>query len=261
MIEAILLVLLVLGVYLSLTRSKSPTARVVMLLSLLGLVVAYLEGHEPESKRGDYPYTETEVHAIGAPERVILALVNAEIRIGEGPGELILTKRARKKEDLLRMRPEVRVEAGTLRITDPHPPRNTAYRVVLRLPRPVKARIAVTNGELRGNDRLDGLELTATNLSLDLTAFAPKAPSRISATNGRIVLKAFAPEADVRASFTNGSVRVEPAGPVRIRVNLTNGAVTYPGGTAKAPLAWGPEDAPRLQIDATNGSVTIEPSL
>ncbi len=74
------------------------------------------------------------------------------------------------------MRPAVRIEGGRLSIRDDRQPRNTLYRIELDLARPLTAKISLTNGELKAEDRLDGLELSATNGEARLEGYRPTAP-------------------------------------------------------------------------------------
>jgi len=251
------------GLYLGLTRTKSPTAKGVALVALLGLFFA-LGGVdvalEPES--GGYPYTTKETKDLPALETVEISLTNAEVFVGRGAGQLFLTHRAKSAAALARMRPVVEIQDGRLKIRDDHQPKGTTYRVVLALPLSVALRLSVTNGVLKAEDRLKHLSLSATNAEVWLKDYRPTGPTTIRATNGEVSLAGFAPKAPTRINLVNGRVRVRAARPLRIEAHITNGVLRLPGKTVTdfkgRAVSYGPPEAPSLTVSMINGELDYE---
>ncbi len=251
------------GLYLALTRTKSPTAKAVAVVALLGLFFAFGGVNvtlEPES--GGYPYTSKTTRDLPTLKAVEIGLTNAEVFVGRGAGQLFLTYRAKSPAALARMRPVAEIEDGRLRILDDHQPRGTAYRVVLALPASVAARVSVTNGMLKAEDRLKSLAFSATNAEVRLKDYRPTGPTEIHATNGEVSLVGFAPEAPTRINLVNGRVRVRAAMPLRIEAQITNGALQLPGKIVTDPkgraVSYGPPDAPSLSVSLLNGELDYE---
>ena len=249
------------GLFLALTRTKSLTAKAVVALSLLGLFLGtgvVTVRAECAEDRG-YPYTREAERALPAIHALELALTNAEVIVHPGNGRLTLTYKARHRAALARMRPEVRLAGDRLILRDDRQPRGTVYRVELTLPRPVVAKIAFTNGELRAKDRLSALDFSATNGVVRLRDYRPTGTTRISCTNGKVELRAFAPQGPTRMELMNGAVRVLAARPLKVHARITNGTIRLPGtrraAAGGAEVTYGPDQAPPILVRILNGEL------
>ena len=251
------------GLYLALTRTKSPTAKAVAGVALLGLFLSF-GGTDLAltSEKEGYPFTVERTRTLPSLNAVEVALTNAEVVIRPGPGQLKLVYRAKSAAALARMRPVVEIEDGRLTILDDHQPHRTAYRVVLELPQPVAARVSVTNGKLKAKDRLKSLAFSATNGEARLEDYHPTEPTTIDATNGELALLNFAPLAPTQIEMINGKVRVEAARPLRIRAQVKNGAIRLPGetrtGNGGTWVTYGPTAAPVLVVRLLNGGLSYK---
>ena len=251
------------GLYLALTRTKSPTAKAVAVLALLGLFFAFGGVNvtlKPES--GGSPYTTKTTRGLPPLKAVEIGLTKAEVVVGPGSGRLRLVEKAKTAAALARMHPGVRVADGRLQIVDDHQPKGTVYRVELALPKAVAARVSATNGVLKAEDRLKSLAFSATNAEARLKDYRPTGPTEIHATNGEVNLEGFAPEAPTRINLINGRVRVRAAMPLRIEARITNGALRLPGKIVTDPkgraVSYGPPDAPSLNVSLLNGELDYE---
>ena len=251
------------GLYLALTRTKSPTAKAVAVVALLGLFLSFggADLALTPGKEG-YPFTVERTRTLPSLNAVEVALTNAEVVIRPGPGQLKLVYRAKSAAALARMRPVVEIEDGRLTILDDHQPHRTAYRVVLELPQPVAARVSVTNGKLKAKDRLKSLAFSATNGEARLEDYRPTGPTTINATNGELALLNFAPLAPTRIEMINGKVLVEAARPLRVRAQVTNGVIRLPGetrtGSGGTWVSYGPDAAPALVVRLLNGEFSYK---
>ncbi len=248
------------GLYLALTRTRSRTAIGVTLAALIGLFLAsggVQVSLGPGASR--YPYTVAKTLPLPALERVTIAATNAEVIVRPGKGTLTLVQLAKNRAALDGMHPSVRVEHGGLAIRDDHQPRGTAYRIELDLPSPVAARISLTNGALRAEDRLSALWFSATNGEVRMTDYRPSGPTTLAMTNGEVRILGFAPEAPTRIDLTNGEVTVRAEKPLRVQARVTNGAIRLPDRTRAAAggaeATYGPEQAPPLTVRILNGEV------
>ena len=248
------------ALFLALTRTKSPTAKGVAVASLLLLAGISLKDLAVPPQTGGYPFESQEDHELGEVDAVEIYLMNAEIKVAPGPGRLELVKKAKSPRALLGVRPRVETRGPRLKIHDPKQPKGSLYQLTLTLPNPAALTVRVSNGIFEAQDTLRALDFSATNASLKLARFAPQAPSRIAITNGEVRLSGYAPRAPLKITLTNGTVEVHARGPVHYRVDLTNGQIRYPEGTAsgRGPFEWGDPEAPELWISATNGEVVIE---
>ena len=247
------------GLYLALTRTKSPTAKGVAAVALLGLFLSFggADLTLTPGKEG-YPFTVEKTRTLPSLNAVEVALTNAEVVIRPGSGRIKLVYRAKSAAALARMRPTIEFEDGSLKILDRRQPHRTAYRVVLELPRPVAARIAVTNGKLKVKNRLKSLIFSATNGEVDLEGYRPIGPTALNVTNGKVALSGFAPEGPTRIDLTNGRIEVRAERPLRVEARVTNGVVRHQGRALAAgkSVAFGPTDAPRLAVRILNGELT-----
>ncbi len=248
------------GLYLALTRTKSPTAKGVTLAALIGLFLAF-GGFDLAlvPGPGGYPHTLEKTRTLPPLKGIVIALTNAEVVVGPGSGRLRLVEKAKTAAALARMHPSVRVTDGRLQIIDDHQPKGTAYRIELDLPSPVAARISLTNGALRAEDRLSALWFSATNGDVRLANYRPTGPTTLAMTNGEVRILGFAPEAPTRIDLTNGEVTVRAEKPLKVKARVTNGAIRLPDRTRAAAggseATYGPEQAPPLTVRILNGEV------
>ncbi len=251
------------GLYLALTRTKSLTAKGVAVAGLAGLAFAFW-GPNFEVRVGLTPdagfaYTLEKEEALPQLEEIEIAATNALVVVRPGPGRLRVSYQARIERALARMHPDLAVEEGKLRFWDDRQPKGTLYRIELALPEPVAARVSVTNGELKAEDRLKSLVFSATNGKVDLEDYRPTGATVINATNGKVVLSGFAPEGPTRIDLTNGDVEVRAERPLRIKARVTNGSVHLPGkslgGAGGVEVTYGPEQAPLLSVHILNGKL------
>ncbi len=249
------------GLYLALTRTKSPTARAVVAVALVGLFLGTGGiglNLDLGGGRG-YPYTRQEERRLPGIRALDLAVTNAEAIVRPGDGRLTLVYRAKSRAALARMHPRVRVEDGRLVVRDDRQPRGTVYRFELGLRAPVVARIALTNGELKAEDRLASLDFSATNGEVRLRDYRPTGPTVLGLTNGEVEILGFAPEAATRINLTNGEVRIRAERPLRVRARVTNGAIRLPGAThaaaGGAEVTYGPDQAPPILVRILNGEL------
>jgi len=251
------------GLYLALTRTRSPTAKGVAVLALAGLFLA-TGGTEISVGPGtqSYPFRLEKSRPLPALKRVTVTATNAEVAIRPGKANLVLTMLAKSQSALARMRPVIRVGDDGLTIQDDRQPKGTVYRIELALPEPVAAKIALTNGVLKAEDRLASLTFSAANGEARLSDFRPTGPTRLTFTNGTVRLGGFAPSAPTEVTLTNGEVRVRAAKPLRVEARITNGAIRLPDGTRAAAggarATYGPAGAPPLVVHILNGELDYQ---